>query len=183
VFILFSGQNIMVARLIGGIFALVGVFMVITAKSLTVTIDKTQNKCNFFTVTLIGKKSQDVVLDQIKEVSLEETVTHNTSSSGSENQINYTLVFYLQDGEGIPISISGSSGSFSVNGLPMEEMIGRNKNVILGNKIAAFISVPFVDRRPPSLTDAIESVVQGFNAAKPLSETPPAPGIPTAPNK
>jgi hypothetical protein len=164
VFTLFSSQNITAARLIGGVFALVGIFVFITAKYITITIDKTQNKCNFFTVTLIGKKSQDVALDQIKEVSLEETITHSTGSDGPENQINYTLVFYLQDGEGIPVPISSASGSFSVNGLPMGEMVGRNKNVVLGNNIATFIGVPFVDRRPPSFTEAIGEVVQKINA-------------------
>ena len=166
VFVFFSRQNIMAARLIGGVFALVGVFVFVTAKTITITIDKAQNKCNFFSVTLIGKKSQDVALDQIKEVSLEEKITNNSNSNGSQNQINYTIVFYLQDGEGIPIPIGSSTDSISINGLPMGEMLGRNKNIVFCNKIAAFIGVPFADRRPPSFTEAVGSVVDSINTAK-----------------
>lgn len=180
--ILISGQSFMTAIIFGGAFILIGALVVVTAKSFTINIDKTQNKYTLSTVSLISKKNQDVALNQIKEVSLEEYVSQNVSGNSPRNQINYNLVFYLQDGQGILIPINSSSNSFSIQGIPVGGMLGRNKNIVLGNKIATFIGVPFVDRRPPTFTEAISGVIQGLNTLKPLDKPPQTPTTPITPN-
>jgi hypothetical protein len=174
-------QNTLIVILFGLAFALAGIWMIVTAKFITITIDKTQNQFTFQAASILGKKQQSLALNQIKEVVIEEYISRNPNSAGPRNQLNFTLVFYLQDGEGIPIPLNASGTTVSFNGIPFGGFFfGRNKNIIMGNKIASFIGVPFVDRRPPTVGEIVQDVTQEINAKKMMQETPPLQGVPPA---
>ena len=169
-----DNTNVNTARIVAFAFILSGIISVVLANATTITIDKTTNKICFLTSRLWGKKLQEIAINQVKEVSLEEYITQNYAENNRpRNQLNFTLVFYLLDGQGIPFKL-GSQGSFGINGLPLGMFLGRNKNVVLGNKIALFIGVPFVDRRPPTAAQVITDVVQAVQGKKPLNEIPNA---------
>lgn len=141
-----------------------GLLVLIAAKFITIIIDKTANKITFASTGILGKKSQVIELNQIQEVAIEEYITQNvTNNHGPVNQLNFNLVFYLRDGQGIPVNIGTSSPSFSISGFHVGNFFGRNKIIEMGNKIASFIGVPFVDRRPPTVADMVSGI---YNAAK-----------------
>lgn len=145
-----ANQNVLIARLFGGLCVIVGILVVVTSKFITIIIDKAQNQLEYLTNNLLGKKINTVDLKQIKEVSLEEFVSDSSGARGRSTRISYYLVFNLQDGEGISILMGGDSGGITVNGVPLGGFkAGRNQNVVLANKIASFIGVPFIDRRSP----------------------------------
>lgn len=160
--------------LIAIIFIFVSLLVVVLTKFITLTIDKSSGKITLTSKGLVGQKSQDIALDQIQEIAIEESITQVTGNSGSRNQPSYNLVFYLKDGQGIPIHID-SPTSFSVGGFPIGDYLGRNKIIELGNKIASFIGVPFKDSRPPTVTDVISGVVNTIkNNQSNLEANPPS---------
>lgn len=172
-------QNNLMWKSICGVFALAGVLAIVVAKSLSLIIDKTQNKMSLTSSGIFGKKAQEFALDQIAKVTIQERTSYTTNNQGTQANENYILVFYLKNGEGYPVQLNSLFSSISVNGLPIGTFFARNTIIHLGNKIAAFIGVPFEDQRPPTLTGIISSVTSGINQAinqnKPISEIPQQP--------
>ena len=167
-----ANTNVNTGRIFALALIIAGIISILLASATTITVDKTTNKIAFLISRLWGKKLQEMAINQVKEISLEEYVTQNYSDNRRpRSQLNFTLVFYLQDGQGIPFRL-GSQSNFAFNGLPIGMFLGRNKNVVMGNKIAAFIGVPFVDRRPPTAAEVITDVVQAVQGKKPLNEVP-----------
>ena len=167
-----ANTNVNTGRIFALALIIAGIISILLASATTITVDKTTNKIAFLISRLWGKKLQEMAINQVKEISLEEYVTQNYSDNRRpRSQLNFTLVYYLQDGQGIPFRL-GSQSNFAFNGLPIGMFLGRNKNVVMGNKIAAFIGVPFVDRRPPTAAEVITDVVQAVQGKKPLNEIP-----------
>jgi len=170
-------------KILSLVFLIIGILIIIFTKFITINIDKTQNSFSLIAAGLLGKKKTNIALDQIKEVSLEEYVSTqyniagqnaNMGSPMAQTNIVYDLVFYLKDGQGIPIQIKSGGNTF-INGLPIGgfgSLLGRNKNVELGNKIATFIGIPFIDRRPPGVIDMLSGITQVNNNQKPFNEIP-----------
>jgi hypothetical protein len=151
-------------------FILFGLAFILLTKFVTITINKSVNKVNFIFTNLLGKTSQDIAIDQISEIAIQENLTR-TVSSGTVNssayqntspKLSFVLIFYLKDGQGIPISMGSSNGSLSLNGIPLNIFSGRNKRIEIGNKIASFIGVPFRDNRPPTISDMTNIIGQAI---------------------
>jgi len=154
--------------LISLVFVVFGIAAIVLTKFLTITIDKSMNKVNFGFTSLLGKKSQDIAIDQISEIVIQEMMTQNVALrtpnspmyQNSAPRLNFMLVFYLKDGQGIPVSMGSSSGGFSINGIFLNMFSGRNKKIEIGNKIASFIGVPFKDNRAPTISNVISEIGQ-----------------------
>lgn len=164
--------------IITGILFLVGICIILVTKFITITIDKTQQNIIFTFRSLLGTKRQNYAISQIKEVSIEEYVTTTRDShNNTTQQLNYNLVFYLQDGQGIPIPIGSKTGFSPLSIMSMFSQ--RNQQMELGKKIADFIGVPFVDRRPPTFTQAVSAVMTAVSQEKQMTQPqlPPTPPI------
>lgn len=155
--------------LVGLVFILIGVLMALFAKFLTLTIDKQSNKIDFKFKGLLGTKQNNTAIDQVSEVVIQEN--YSRSSSNSSANLNLTLIFYLKNGESIPLRMSSGSQGISINGLPINIFSGRNKQIEIGNKIASFIGVPFKDNRPPTFQEMMGAVGQMINKNQP--QNPP----------
>lgn len=169
------------------IFILISLLVVVSTKFITLIIDKTSKRITITSKGLMRHSSQNIAIDQVKEVAIEESVTlvrtnnSSTTNSGTFNlsssnpgmrkQVNYVLIFYLKDGQGIPVQID-SPASFSVGGLPIGDYLVRNKIIELGNKIANFIAVPFKDNRPPTVNEVITGVVNTVKNSQANLEIP-----------
>jgi len=157
-----------VFMLIPLIFVLFGIATIFLTKFLTITIDKSVNKVNFGSTSLLGKKSQDIAVDQISEIAIQEMLTQDvalrtTNSLAYQNsapKLNFVLIFYLKDGQGMPVPMGSTSGGFGINGMFLNMFSGRNKKIEIGNKIANFIGVPFKDNRAPTISDVVSEVGQ-----------------------
>jgi len=171
-------------------FALIGIFSIVMAKFITITIDKTANKINLNFKGIIGSKSQDIAIDQVAEVRISESISRGTSGTtntvgsigitqNTSANLNFVLVFFLKDGQGIPVPMgSVNNNGFNVGGIPLGMFSGRNKIIELGNKIAGFIGVPFKDDRIPTISDFTSAIGQVINQNKPIEQpinptTPP----------
>lgn len=165
--------------ILSGVFILFGLVSVLLTKFITVKIDKSTNKITILHSGILGKKSYDLAIDQLKEVAVEESVSVNYSNQNNQNstlmngsgtQRSYNLVFYLMNGQGIPVQMDSSSLPISINGLSLGMLTARNKNIELGNKIAVFIGVPFVDRRPPGIADVVSGLKNLVQVQSPTGE-------------
>jgi len=141
----------------GFVGVILGGFVVAVAKITTINIDKSANKLTFLRKGLIGKSGNEYDLKQIKEVEL--SVAYHSSSKGGGGY-SYHLAFVFNNGEIVQLN-PGSSSIIRVMG---RQIIPEKT---LGARIAAFLGVPFQERRPPSVSEALSAVSSAIqNAAE-----------------
>lgn len=152
--IIVANQNKLVAIIIGSIFIITGLFATVTAKTITININKTTNTIDIMFKSLINKKLHKLSINQIKEVAVEAYV-QTSGGSGPRNQINHNLVFYDTEGGSVLVPYGGNASGLLVMGYQI--ISGQKKNAKeLGNTIADFMNIPFVYREPPSISDLIK---------------------------
>ena len=145
----FTNQPPMWSGFVG---VLLGGFVFFAAKITTVSLNKTSNKLLFLRKGLTSKNIKEYNLDQIKEVEL--SVAYSSSSKGGG--YSYNLAFVFNNGEIVPLN----PGSSSVIRIMGRQIIPEKT---IGARIANFLSVPFQERRPPTVSEtlsAISSVIQ-----------------------
>lgn len=178
--VIFSNSPQPLTFLIPLVFLIVGIITILSAKLVIITINKSINKINLSFVGLLGKKTQDIDINQVSEVVIQENYGRSMSSNNGNTTfvphntagLNFTLVFYLKNGEGYPIPMGTANSGLSINRIPFNIFSVRNKQIELGNKIASFIGVPFKDNRPPTLSDMVGAIGQVINQSQ---QTPPPP--------
>lgn len=132
---------------IGALFVLAGLATILFSKSSVVTLNKETNQFSIARKSIIGGQTQeDYVLNQIKQIELQYRVSRQNVSSQGLNQgmrmkYSYRLILILTDGREVPLT-TGFSGASNVGG------ILKIKERVIGEKLAAFLSVPFIDIRP-----------------------------------
>ena len=145
----FTNQPPMWSGFVG---VLLGGFVFFAAKITTVSLNKTSNKLLFLRKGLTSKNIKEYNLDQIKEVEL--SVAYSSSSKGGG--YSYHLAFVFNNGEIVPLN----PGSSSVIRIMGRQIIPEKT---IGARIANFLSVPFQERRPTTVSEtlsAISSVIQ-----------------------
>lgn len=164
------------------VIVIVGIITIVISKSITITIDKSANKIILGFKNLLGNKSSDIALDQVAEVGMSESISATSPNTApgintmgmaqnTNTQLNFVLIFYLKNGQGVPIPMGTSSNlGFNMGPIPMNMFTGRNKKIELGNKIATFIGVNFRDNRPPTMSDFTSMI--GDIANKAEGQTP-----------
>jgi hypothetical protein len=156
--------------LIAVFFIVFSLLLIVFLKFITIVIDKITSTISITGAGLLGKKTQTINFNQIKEIAIEEYIaTTGAANSTPRNQLNFNLVIYLNDGQSYPIAIDSLS-MISVGGIPIGGLGTRNYIIETGNKIASFIGVPFVDRRPPSLRDVVSNISTIIQNNKPQQQ-------------
>lgn len=130
---------------VGLLWILLGGSVIAVAKTTTINLDKSTNKLIFLRKGLIGRSIKEYDLKRIKEVEL--SVTYPTS--GKDSGFSYHLAFVLNNGEIIQINPSHVIRVMGRRIIP-------EKN--LGARIAAFLGVPFQERRPPTISEALSAI-------------------------
>lgn len=130
----------------GAISILVGLAVILLVKSSIITLDKDANQLSIVRKSIIGGQTQeDYALNQIKQIELQYRVNLRNFSQGVNRGMrmaySYRLVFILTDGREVPLT-TGFSGASNVGG------ILRVKERAIGEKLSAFLGVPFIDIRP-----------------------------------
>lgn len=131
----------------GWVSVLFGGYVIAMAKATTIKIDKLNNKLVFWRKGLTGQDQKEYDLSQIKEVEL--SVAYNSSRRGGGH--SYHLAFVLSNGESVALN-PGSSSIVRVMG---RQLIPEKD---LGARVAAFLGVPFLERRPPTISESLSAL-------------------------
>ena len=159
--IFISNQNKIAAILIGLIFVIAGLAVTFLSKSVIISLNKNTNIVDIIFSSLLGKKSQQLSFNQIKEVAIEAYL--KGSGSLPRKDTGHNLVFYTVEGDNVLIPMGSNSTGLIVMGHRM--LTGSNKKVVeMGSAIAKFTNTPFIYREPPS---ARELLRQSSLQAKP----------------
>lgn len=138
---------------LGFVFMLFGGGMVVGGKIITVYLDKSANKLIFVQKGLSGRKRKEYDLSQIKEVEL--SVAYNAASKSKGGGHSYHVAFVCKSGEIIQLN----PGHASVRRFMGRQIIPEK---ILGVRIAAFLGVPFQERRPPTVQETLSAVTSAI---------------------
>jgi len=126
---------------------LIGGFVIFVAKITTIIFDKASNKLLFSQKGLISKGTKEYILDQIKEVELSMAYSTSNKSRG----YSYHLACVLKNGELVQLNPWSSSNTRVLGSQVIPE-----KNI--GERIANFLRVPFLERRPPTVVESLSAV-------------------------
>lgn len=138
---------------LGLVMTLAGGFGALVVKATTITLDKMSGKMLVAERSLISRNTREYGFDQIVKIELQKD--QHISRKGSS--ASYKLVFVLNNREQISFSLS------SVGAMGMEMIPGKNKGV----RIAKFLNVPFEERRPLTVNEAMSAIQTGIqNAAQ-----------------
>lgn len=149
----FDKQPPLWSGLLGAVF---GGYVIAMAKMTTIRLDKLNKRLVFLRKGLIGQTSKEYDLSQIKEIEL--SVSYSSSRRGGGH--SYHLAFVLSNGESVALN-PGSSSIVRVMG---RQLIPEKD---LGARVAAFLGVPFLERRPPTVTESLSALSTAIqNAAE-----------------
>ena len=181
----------MVIAIIAGIFALVGTYLLITYKSRTFTIDLAAGQASLFVKKLTSSETIPLPLASVVKLQLvsefNTTYTQNAPQSsgisfgnrGNSQTVQQTqLLVVTQDGTSVDIS-DGSRNMNSMN------LISKVPNQEIGERIAAFMNVPFETQGPAAIQDTIKDVVSRITGQGSVTTgsvvQPPVPPADTTP--
>lgn len=152
--ILIASQNKGFAFLIGGIFALLGIFVFLFNKSVIVSIDKARESVIVGFRSLVGAEDKNLFFNEIKEIAVESYV-QNYSHSAPLRDVSHNLVFYTENGDSILIHMDSPASGLVLLGYRVATNY-RNNSVEIGRTIAEFIGKPFIERKPPTISELIQ---------------------------
>ena len=116
----------------------------------TVILDKSVNKLIFSNRGIFGGNIKEYELNQIKEIELSATYADsiNRRSGGG---FSYRLSFVLNNGETVYLN-SNSTSKVRIMGM---QIISEKT---IGEKLAVFLGVPFLEKQPPSANEVLSAV-------------------------
>ena len=160
----FSGPANLAALAIGVVFGLVGVYLILTTKSITVTLDKEQRKCSLSFQSILKKESKEFGFDEIKELILKSYIGH---SSRGKQYYQYSLIFALKNGEETSLEFGRvSAGIMDVLSSPNEKKRKEAK------QISDFIGVGLKEVLPPTASEALSAIKEGIAEGISRSQKP-----------
>jgi len=150
----------------------IGALVLLLHRRITLRLDKGSRGLVILRQGLIGQaKTEPIEFARVKEVIIEETRRTTGSGDQQREQSSYQLIFHLTDGQMEAIDVTPAV-SASVNVLGEGRFRQGNALMVLGNKIAAFIGVPFSDRRPPTFGQVVDGIRSVLSGTPPAGEKP-----------
>lgn len=126
-----------------------------------ITFDKSENKLRITQKSMVEEKNNAYELNTIRAIEL--WAFRNQGTNNRNNSLQYTLACMLENGDPVILNPTSSSssrmsiGSMTWNFIP-EKMIGE--------KIAAFLNIPFSEnRRPPTVTETLNVLSETVKTA------------------
>lgn len=142
------------------LFLSIGVFVICVAKVTTANLDKAKDKIIITQKSLLSKHAQEYLLSSVQQLELQQK--YRTDSQNRPG-ISYDLVFIFNTGLQVPLYPLGTT-NISIGGIPV------NTEQALGQNIASFIGVPFVERRPPTLQETLSAITSTIPTPPPNSK-------------
>ncbi len=153
--------------IVGLIALALGALCAVSQRFVTLTLDRSRRLATIDTRRIVGgSRVRKIEFNRIKEIVIHQTYARTTAGD-REPRVRpiYHLVFHLADGKMEEIDITPRS-STAVNRVLTTHFVQNNAVMEVGNKVAEFIGVPCVDRRPPTFSQAIEGIQTIIRTAK-----------------
>ncbi|MGV8085967.1 MAG: hypothetical protein ACP5N9_06990 [Candidatus Bilamarchaeum sp.] len=135
----------------GLIFTLVGIYLLLTTKSVRIIIDKAMGKISISTWSLVKKESIEAQLSSVKKIILR-IRNGGSGSRGSRHYIYELELIREKEAELIFAFGQKSASVIDVIGSPHQSKINEAK------QIADFIGVPFEHILPPTLGEVVQGI-------------------------
>jgi hypothetical protein len=146
---------------IGAIFSFVGLWLVISTKLVSISLDKGMNRARFSLRSILKNEKKEVPLSDIKGLTLQKEIVR---SSNGKSRRQFSLAFVLADGEELPFEFGSVSGTMDVLTSPEE---GIRKQA---QQVAGFLGVPLKRIGPPSTSESLsmikDAMTKGMEGAK-----------------
>ena len=133
----------------GLVFILSGFLALFSIKITTIRLDKSENKISILKKRIAGRQNlEEFSIENVKEIEL--TIDFSSSSDG-KNSYSYQLYFVLNDGQNKELGQNVTSTNKPLNSI-------FSSQIKTGKRIASFLDVPFLERRPPTVQETLSTV-------------------------
>ena len=133
----------------GLVFILSGFLVLFSIKITTIRLDKSENKISILKKRIAGRQNlEEFPIENVKEIEL--TIDFSSSSDG-KNSYSYQLYFVLNDGQNKELGQNVTSTNKPLNSI-------FSSQIKTGKRIASFLDVPFLERRPPTVQETLSTV-------------------------
>lgn len=133
----------------GLVFILSGFLALFSIKITTIRLDKSENKISILKKRIAGRQNlEEFPIENVKEIEL--TIDFSSSSDG-KNSYSYQLYFVLNDGQNKELGQNVTSTNKPLNSI-------FSSQIKTGKRIASFLDVPFLERRPPTVQETLSTV-------------------------
>jgi hypothetical protein len=144
-----ASASVFQALLFPAFFLLVGLICLLTARTRTTTLDKSTDSALFTVSGIIGNSQTEKKVSDIARVEMREEYVQNTSNGRTSTEDKYRLVFILRDGTEIFIDrMHEQKASLGELALSAVNVTGTSREKAKGEKIAAFLGIPFQSSAP-----------------------------------
>jgi len=156
------------------IFILVGLFVIAMSRFTTIILDKAQNKIIVIGLGILGKRVKEYPLNTVMRLELREEYRIEYSNADSRGfsvqtpRLNWQLVFVFNDGQEVPLDhVTSSASTVRFDDIPL--MSGSGTERVVGQKIAAFLNIPFQEIGPGMQTPTIGQMTPPINPTPPIA--------------
>ncbi|HNU95718.1 MAG TPA: hypothetical protein PLZ70_01085 [Candidatus Paceibacterota bacterium] len=133
----------------GLVFILFGFLAVFSIKITTIRLDRSENKISILKKRIAGRQNlEEFPIENVKEIEL---AVDFSSSSDGENSFSYQLYFVLKDGQNKELCQSVTSTN-------KPSSLIFSSQIKVGKRIADFLGVPFLERRPPTVQETLSTI-------------------------
>jgi len=133
----------------GLVFILSGFLALFSIKITTIRLDKSENKISILKKRIAGRQNlEEFPIENVKEIEL--TIDFSSSSDG-KNSYSYQLYFVLNDGQNKELGQNVTSTNKPLNSI-------FSSQIKTGKRIADFLGVPFLERRPPTVQETLSTI-------------------------
>ncbi|NCW13231.1 MAG: hypothetical protein EBV82_08765 [Chitinophagia bacterium] len=145
-----------------GLFIVVcGIVPIIFSTRDLISFNKVENKLKISQKNFLKEKNYVYELGTIKSIEL--WTLSNQNGGNRNNSLQYKLACILENGQHVILNPDTSSSTNMSVGLITWNIIPEKG---IGEKIAAFLNIPFVEnRRPPTVTETLNVLYEGVQDA------------------
>jgi hypothetical protein len=156
--VLMSSEIFLIA--FGALFAIVGLYLILTTKIVNVVLDKGSGKFSYSLSGIAGGGKRELELKRITGLTLQKTTTTSHSSKGgSSTHYNYFLNFMTDANEEMSVELgSVQAGITDVLVSPDERMRKEAK------RVADFIGVQLKEAWPPSMGEMMGMIKSSIDS-------------------
>lgn len=139
----------------GALFSLVGLWILISTKLVSISLDKGMGRASFSLRSLLKNEHKEIAISDIKGLTLQKDIV---GSSKGKSSRQFSLTFVLGGGTELPFEFGSVAGTMDVLTSPEEGI--RKK----AQQVSEFLGVPLKLIGPPSASEAISAIKDAITA-------------------
>jgi hypothetical protein len=160
-------------RILGGIVVAIGVITLLMRKARSLVVDKSSGQGTFILKSILKNANMPFALGDVAKIELLQGIERVQTNNRTEVRETTSLTLVMKSGDTIDLADGSRKMGFN--------LFGHRANQVVGEKLAAFMGVPFDVAGGGALMGGMATITTVAPAAPVTPVTPVTPVIPPSP--